>query len=374
MYKLTKNTFATYEEFFCYGIDANGEQELFEAFLYFAYIKEISRKYEVKERKSVIFLPDLCKLPPDIRDKYSPKQVAEEKRKWKANYALHNRKPSGEEVLEEVITRAKEVALQYYRFVKLHDEKDLKGYQKEKKEKVEEDLEKRLREIVAKKREKGLLTIDNERMVLKDTEAEIEADEIQIKDGKLQLTGGIQIEGTMQKKNGKIQLKIEDANIPIGSNDIHIAKEWRNRYNHFPEGSLFKGQDFVMRNWTEEVYDILTYLEKAEREDKKGYYDLWLRTGIRRAIRENETYRDAIRKIEEEAKIEAEKKQVPVENLVDTRAIRDLQEKIRKNEEKRQMLRPILDKVRTLRIKQEVSQEKNKNLILDDMDTRKMEL
>ena len=37
MYKLDKNTYDTYKEFFFSGIDENGDNQLFEAFLYFSY-------------------------------------------------------------------------------------------------------------------------------------------------------------------------------------------------------------------------------------------------------------------------------------------------------------------------------------------------
>ena len=39
----------------------------------------------------------------------------------------------------------------------------------------------------------------------------------------------------------------------------------------------------MLRHWTEDIYDILKFLEQMEEEEPQGYIDLWLRTRLNRA-------------------------------------------------------------------------------------------
>jgi len=242
MYKLEKNTYETYNEFFGYGINEQGEQELLEAIIFFSYMK-MEEKYSKSEQKEI---------------------------------------PTGEGMLTEAMQRATELMLQYHRFVRMHGHNVIIDYDKRKTEQIKEGLAKEL-EI--------------------------------LKNRKLQ-------EGSMQIKD----------------NWVDFSKQWIKRYAQYPEYSLFEEQDFIMRNWTQEVIDILCYLEEAEKEDRKGYYDLWLRTGIERA-------KNAIEKDEGTMKwvkwIECNEEEIHY-----------LQKRIEENKKRLRVLEPIAKKVRNIRTQQ----------------------
>lgn len=260
MYKLDKDTYGTYNEFFGYGIDEQGEQELLEAFIFFSYI--------------------------NVEEKYS-----------KANQEL----PTGEVMLEEAMERAEELMLQYHRFVRMHSYNVIIDYNKKETEKIKKGLAKEL-EIV---------------------------------------------------KNRKLQ----EGNMQIKDNWVDFSRQWVKRYSHYPEDSLFDKQDFIMRNWTEEVIDILCYLESAEKEDRKGYYDLWLRTGIERA-------KNAIDKDEETMKwvkwIKCNEEEMHY-----------LQKDINQNQKRLEVLKPIAKKVREIRMKNNTVGQQNNNPIIKAMDMHK---
>ena len=203
MYKLDKNTYETYKEFFFFGIDSNGEKELYEAIIFFTYFNE-------------------------IRNQYLNQEVTKKKNIWKEQYEIKNKILTAQEILEKTIQRARKIAIQYYRFVVLNNTpKILINYDKSKRKEQEDDIEKSLKNILEEK----------------------------IKDG---------------------SIKIED-------NKISISKNWIMKYIHYPEYSVKENmQDYIIRNWTEEVFDILRYLEDIEKSNSKGYYDIWLKTRIKR--------------------------------------------------------------------------------------------
>ena len=150
------------------------------------------------------------------------------KKEWKKQYAIANQIPTGEQILEETIKRAKEIGIQYYRFVTLNNKsKLLANYNKAQRKEQEKEIEQRLRKVVQK--------------------------------------------------------KLQDGSIMIKDDDISISHEWLRNFAHYPEYSVNRyDQDYIIRNWTEEVYDILKYLEKTECSNKKEYYDIWLKTRIKR--------------------------------------------------------------------------------------------
>lgn len=306
MYKLDKDSYGTYKEFFFAGIDESGEKQLFEAFLYFSYIKEIREKYLEKESKTIIYMPDMRGLPIDNRPKYSREEIIEQKRKLEKQIALVAGKPTGEEMLEETIQKSKKIALQYDRFVTLNGRKKrTANYDKSKRNEREEELEERLREVA--------------------------------------------------------RAKIEDGSIQIKDNDIDISNEWMKKYIHFPEYSIKEDpQDYIIRNWTEEVYDILKFLEKSEQCDPKGYYDIWLRTRIKRFETEMKSNSEKIKELREE------------DEWKNAEEIKNLEKAISEDEEELKVLKPISDKVRTLRIKEDTVGIKNENPIIREFDTREI--
>ena len=123
MYKLDKNTYETYKEFFFFGIDSNGEKELYEAIIFFTYFYE-------------------------IRNQYLNQEVTKKKNSWKEQYEIKNKILTGQEILEKTIQRAKEIAIQYYRFIVLNNTpKIIINYNKSKRKEQEDDIEKALRKI-----------------------------------------------------------------------------------------------------------------------------------------------------------------------------------------------------------------------------------
>lgn len=301
MYKLNKDTYGTYKEFFFSGIDESGDKQLFESFIYFSYMNEIRDKHE-EEIRSIIYLPDTSCMPIDYRPKYSKEEVIERRKQWRKQYALTHNKATGEEILEETIQRAKKLALQYHRFVTLNGQTEvLANYNKNMRIKDEEQLEKRLREIAENKIAEG-------------------------------------------------SIQIEDYN-------IKISKYWVRNYMHYPEYSIPEAQGFIMRNWTEEVYEILSYLEKAEQADSKGYYDLWLRTRIERFKCEIEKAKNALQESQEN-------------NSQNCEEIQLLKKSISESEKEIERIIPIWNKVRALRLKENSIGKENENLIIKEMDIR----
>lgn len=301
MYKLDKNTYGTYKEFFFSGIDESGDRQLFESFVYFSYMKEIRNKYK-EEDKSIMYMPDTRSMPIDNRHKYSREEVIEQKRQWKKQFALNQKKATGKEILEETIQRAKNIALQYHRFVKLNDRRDvLENYNKNKRAEDEEQLEKRIRKVVEDKKHDGSIQIDD--------------------------------------------------------NNVTISRQWMKHFIHYPEYSIPEAQGFIIRNWTEEVYDILCYLEKAEQSEPKGYYDLWLRTRVERF--KNEIVKDT-------ARIEELKKN----SWGSLEEIKVLERSIIENKEEIEKITPILNKVKVLREKENTVGVKSENPIIKEMDIR----
>lgn len=306
MYKLEKDSYSTYKEFFFAGIDESGENQLFDAFLYFSYVQEIRKKYIEEQPKSIIYMPDTRSLPIDNRPKYSREERAKQSRQWKKQFAFVSEKPTGEEILEETIQRAKKIALQYDRFITLNNKnKVIANYNKTKSGEREKELEERLR--------------------------------------------------------GVARAKIEDGSIQIDEYDIKLSKGWMERYIHFPEYSIKEyPKDYIIRNWTEEVYDILKFLEKSEQYDPKGYYDIWLRTRIKRFETEIERSNKKIKGLREKDAWKNEEE------------IRSLEKIISENEEEIKLLKPIADKVKELRRKEDTIGVKNENPIIREFDVREI--
>ncbi len=224
MYKFNKDSYATYKEFFFYGIDRKGEKELGDALIFFPYMHEVKTRGNKSSQVTI----------------------------------------SGEEQLEATIKRAKELALQYYRFVTLNGQRDIPlNYDKSKKDQIEEKIKKRLELVVADK-----------------------------------------------QREGSLQIK---------SDGIHFSRDWFRRYSHFPEYSIPEADGFIMRNWTEEMYDILTFLENTEKCDPKGYYDLWLRTRIKRIETDNENI-----------KFQADRRDEMIQNEKQIRCLKAIAEKVRR--------------------------------------------
>ncbi len=172
-----------------------------------------------------------------------------------------------EGIKERLIKKAAIIYLQYYKFIEMNNsvEKN-RNYFKEKKVQINEMAEMQIREILNRK-----------------------------------------------VQNGEIKIK---------KDEITFSRDYMKKYLHYPEFSIPQDpQEYIIRNWTEEVYDILKYLEEAEKNNPKGYYDIWLRTRIKRLEKNQYKNQDEILKLKQLAKkvrkrrLE-EKNQEPKDNIL----------------------------------------------------------
>ena len=96
------------------------------------------------------------------------------------------------------------------------------------------------------------------------------------------------IEEIEQKVTNKIEQLIKTQELTEREDGLLYSNKQRFRFIHYPEGTSRYGKNSeeyykIEKHWTEDVYDILIYLEEAEKKDNQGYIDLWLRTRLSRA-------------------------------------------------------------------------------------------
>ena len=222
MYRLDKETYKTYRDFFFYGIDESGKKQVLDSILFFTYYKNIFESEKEQNEKK------------DSNYSYRNKYI-------KSLHLNYN-------VKADLINKASKTYKQFYRFVEMNDSTDKnRNFQKQDNEKIEEKIYKKIEENFENK-----------------------------------------------EKTGEIE---------VNENTIHFSKEYMKRYLHYPEYSIPEDpQDYIIRNWTEEIYDILRYLEEAEKNNPKGYYDIWLRTRIKRLEANPNSNKEEILKLKEIAK------------------------------------------------------------------------
>lgn len=208
---------------------------------------------------------------------------------------------------EEVIEKAKNIYIQYFRFVKLNYENKIANYyRKGIEEEIEEEAKKRLErkieqlsnetddyEIITQKDRRKYADIENtnisieekykimvkrkeEETIKKKTQQTIRTEE-NYKKSKLNNDEKVKIEAEIRRDY------LENKKIVVQDNKINYSVRERSRYIHFPEFSLEEDmKPYIIRNWTEDMYDILEYLEELEKIDKIEYYRIWLHTRIKR--------------------------------------------------------------------------------------------
>lgn len=267
-YKIFLEPQKVYDSFFHHGI--LGKDELLEGIIYFSYEKGIFN---------------------DVINEYIKVMKLREQGVLEANI----KSETGEEILEKVIKKAQEIYLQFYRFVDLNDEDKIPDFYKiEKDRNVKGELEKRIRDKVKQLQEEKddyVLILNKDRQ---DGKSDREIKQIKERN---------EIERTVNNKiktlisygrdvNSAEREKMyeEESKKYFGENKLKVRKDGisystreRSRYAHFPEYSLEDDiQPYVIRHWTEDVYDILNYLQKLEKKDKVEYYKVWLDTRIQR--------------------------------------------------------------------------------------------
>lgn len=262
-YRIYKNPEKVYDEYFCHGIE--GRDELLEGIIFFSHNSEIARIQKTKYNKA-------------IRNKSE---------------------------LERTIERAIEIYLQFYRFVDLNDRDKVPHYyhlenERELRKSIEMQIRNKLKQLEnsnddymfisnqersqnpqrydedGRQRDNRIRRIKEERAVnekinkaIKDKET-LRKRELD-KDEKNEIYDKTREEYFNTKK-----IKIE------GNRVFYSARE-KSRYAHFPEGANPDNvQPYIIRHWTENVYDILNYLNNLEKLDKIKYYRIWIHTRIER--------------------------------------------------------------------------------------------
>ena len=203
---------------------------------------------------------------------------------------------SEKDKLEELVKNAKSILTQFYRFIDLNDEDRVSNfYEVEKRKGIDKKLEEKIRrkiEQLQETKDDYIFISNRDRANYRKSDEEIrhikeqKAVEKIVENKIKELTSYGQNVGDDERRKiheeeskryfGETKLKIRE-------NSISYSIRERFRYAHFPEYSLEDDlQPYIIRHWTENIYDILKYLQTLEQNDKVEYYRLWLDTRIQR--------------------------------------------------------------------------------------------
>lgn len=262
-YRIYKNPEKVYDEYFCHGIE--GRDELLEGIIFFSHNSEIARIQKTNYNKA-------------IRNKSE---------------------------LERTIERATDIYLQFYRFVDLNDRDKVPHYyhlenERDLKNNIEMQIRNKLKQLEnsnddymfisnqersqnpqrydedGRQRDNRIRRIKEERAVNEKINKAIK-DKEKLRKRELNKDEKNEIyDKTREEYFNTKKIRIE------GNHVFYSARE-RLRYAHFPEGANPDNiQLYIIRHWTENVYDILSYLNNLEKSDKMKYYRIWLHTRIER--------------------------------------------------------------------------------------------
>lgn len=262
-YRIYKNPEKVYDEYFCHGIE--GRDELLEGIIFFSHNSEIARIQKTKFNKI-------------IKDKTE---------------------------LERTIERAIDIYLQFYRFVDLNDRDKVPHYyhlenERDLKNNIEMQIRNKLKQL--ENSNDDYMFISNQERSQNPQRYDEDGRQRDNRIRKIKEEGAIndkinkaiKDEENLRKRElndyEKSQIAINIRNeyldtkkIKIEENRILYSERERLRYAHFPEGANPDNvQPYIIRHWTENVYDILSYLNNLEKLDKMKYYRIWLHTRIAR--------------------------------------------------------------------------------------------
>lgn len=262
-YRIYKDPEKVYDEYFCHGIE--GRDELLEGIIFFSHNSEIARIQKTKFNKI-------------IKDKTE---------------------------LERTIERAIDIYLQFYRFVDLNDRDKVPHYyhlenERDLKNNIEMQIRNKLKQLEnsnddymfisnqersqnpqrydedGNQRDNRIRRIKEERAVNDKINRAIKDEE---KLRKRELSDYEKSQIAINIRNEYLDTK----KIKIEENRILYSERERLRYAHFPEDANPDNvQPYIIRHWTENVYDILSYLNNLEKLDKMKYYRIWIHTRIAR--------------------------------------------------------------------------------------------
>lgn len=299
-YRIYKNPEKVYDEYFCHGIE--GRDELLEGIIFFSHNSEIARI-----------------------------------QKTNCNKVIRNKSE-----LERTIERATDIYLQFYRFVDLNDrDKVPHYYHLENERKLRKNIEMQIMNKIQQLQQQNddYMFISNQERsqnpqrydedgkqrdnrIRRMKEEELVRKNIEMKNKEVTRLYSIKIEEETQRRvekrkkefyNGEtcdygkreriyseerenvyreVKFRIQETErekyfnqkkITMKDNEIRYSVRERLRYAHFPEGANPDNiQPYIIRHWTENVYDILSYLNNLEKLDKMKYYRIWLHTRIER--------------------------------------------------------------------------------------------
>ena len=262
-YRIYKDPEKVYDEYFCHGIE--GRDELLEGIIFFSHNSEIARIQKTNYNKV-------------IRNKSE---------------------------LERTVERATDIYLQFYRFVDLNDRDKVPHYyhlenERDLKNNIEMQIRNKLKQLEnsnddymfisnqersqnpqrydedGNQRDNRIRRIKEERAVNDKINRAIKDEE---KLRKRELSDYEKSQIAINIRNEYLDTK----KIKIEENRILYSERERLRYAHFPEDANPDNvQPYIIRHWTENVYDILSYLNNLEKLDKMKYYRIWIHTRIAR--------------------------------------------------------------------------------------------
>ena len=198
--------------------------------------------------------------------------------------------------LEELIKNSKAMLTQFYRFIDLNDEDRVSDFYKVEQrrgidEKLEEKIKRKIQQLQETKDDYMFIS-NRDRANYRKSDEEIrhikeqKAVEKIVKNKVKELISyGQNIGDNERRKIHEEESKryFGENKLKIKENRISYSIRERFRYAHFPEYSLEDDlQPYIIRHWTENIYDILKYLQTLEQNDKVEYYRLWLDTRIQR--------------------------------------------------------------------------------------------
>lgn len=213
-----------------------------------------------------------------------------------SNSEIYQQKEDNElDRIDRVIGQAKKIYKQFYRFIELNDREKISScYNPQTEKEIDKTIENKIREKIEQlsKENDNYMFISNKDRQTGKTEEEIRRikDEKKIEEIATRRIKELIRYGENVDDNRKREIREETRKEYFSRKKLIESKKGlsystreRFRYAHFPEYSLEDNpQPYIIRHWTEDIYDILNYLQKLEKEDKVEYYKIWLDTRIQR--------------------------------------------------------------------------------------------
>ena len=321
-YRIYKDPEKVYDEYFCHGIE--GRDELLEGIIFFSHIREKREHCENKledlvNRSTDIYLQFYRFVDLNDRDKVPNYYHLEKERDLKVNIKMQIRNK-----IEQL-----RMSNDDYMFISNQE-------RRENPQRYDEDERKR-DERIRRKKEEEQVKINSEMKnkevtriyavrIEKEIEKRVERRRNEIyNDDKRGNVYREEKENVYREIYSRIYEEerkkyFNEKKITIKDNEIIYSARERLRYAHFPEDANPDNmRQFVIRHWTENVYDILTYLNDLEKIDKTEYYRIWLHTRIERL--KNRGYID-----------DGVKKEIGALKEIESKVV-NLQQKRKKNKE-----------------------------------------